>query len=467
MSIICDLHCHPTLKPFGQTFSQPPSQSASNKTNIWYYDNLGSFEKFIEKTITIAKYTQSDFTSCAKGNVKIIGASLYAPEISFFENNIQIPWIAEKIGNFITDFGIDRIEEITGNQYDYYIDILRQYNFLKSLEGKQVKIGEKFFTYKIVKNWSETQACLNSSANILAIFLTIEGGHAFGGGKDPQHHPTPEKTILDNVSELLNWEHKPFYITFAHHFYNELCGHSKSIPDYLSILLDQSYGLNLEMNETGKKVAEKLISGPSPILIDVKHMSIKARQQYYEILEKYPQLPIIFSHGGVNGLKNFEEAGKEIPKSLFNEGNISLFDNEIALIAKSKGIIGLNLDQRVMSSKYAKRQNLFRICKSQKLWHWSGLIWNNAAHVAKILDREGLPAWDNICMGTDFDGQINPANYFWTEEFMPLFKEQIILHANSLIKSKCLSQQNQLDPAEIAEKIMSKNLMSFLQENFV
>ncbi len=121
-------------------------------------------------------------------------------------------------------------------------------------------------------------------------------------------------------------------------------------------------------------------------------MSILSRQEYYSLLYSnysFEKIPIIYSHGGVNGFKSFNNPVGIGSTSLFNEWDINLFDDEIILIAKTNDIIGLNIDQRVMSSKNAihkfKNDNHWQD-KMIRMKNWSGLIWNNIQNIAEVLD---------------------------------------------------------------------------------
>ena len=81
-----DIHCHSTLKPFGKCFNQ--NNDISKKNIIWYYDPQTFDDKLVEYMLGFARYSQSNFTASAFGNVFILGVSLYAPEVAFFNNKL-------------------------------------------------------------------------------------------------------------------------------------------------------------------------------------------------------------------------------------------------------------------------------------------------------------------------------------------------------------------------------------------
>jgi hypothetical protein len=130
-----------------------------------------------------------------------------------------------------------------------------------------------------------------------------------------------------------------------------LCTHAKSFYDTAGNLLNQTYGMRNyghtpidnepPISSIGYRALEGLLSDADSkrILIDVKHMSLEARKAYYAFLEKkygdkklFP--PVIWSHGAID----FEENAQI---------NFSL-QLDVQIIYETKGIIGLELDQRLL-----------------------------------------------------------------------------------------------------------------------
>ena len=99
----------------------------------------------------------------------------------------------------------------------------------------------------------------------------------------------------------------------------------------------------------------------------------------------------------------------------------------------------------------------------------SKLLWNQIQHIAEILDREGLFAWDIQSIGSDFDGLINPLNGFWTTQQMSLLSTCLLKHAKKYMaspQSGNLNQNNRITPEEIIERFMHDNAFEFLRRNF-
>jgi microsomal dipeptidase-like Zn-dependent dipeptidase len=128
-----------------------------------------------------------------------------------------------------------------------------------------------------------------------------------------------------------------------------------------------------EITPLGREVIKQALRRPGRILIDVKHMSLKARKEYYRILRTdFPNenIPVIASHAAVTGtsyqnIKAFcQNAGDpglikvryvmpsgHIAGTRFNPSSINLYDEEIDIIIRSGGIIGLNFDERLLGIK--------------------------------------------------------------------------------------------------------------------
>ena len=82
------------------------------------------------------------------------------------------------------------------------------------------------------------------------------------GTIDSEKMPAEElKQILkNNIKTIKQWEHPPFFITFAHHFWNQLCGHSTTLSAPTNIVCSQQKGLDTIFTELGSFVLEELLS---------------------------------------------------------------------------------------------------------------------------------------------------------------------------------------------------------------
>jgi hypothetical protein len=204
-------------------------------------------------------------------------------------------------------------------------------------------------------------------------------------------------------------------------------------------------------------------------------MSALSRTQYLQRLkDNYPgqQIPIIMSHAAANGYRSMREKIIDLPETgnkLLHE-DINFYDEEIIAMARSGGIMGFQLDERRIANQetlHSTPHSLFR----NKIMHYrSGLLWNQVQHVAELLDAKGLPAWDNMAIGSDFDGIIDPLNAFWTAEEMPFLADHLERHAFNFMQGtgkQELRTINQISPHEIITRIFSDNATRFMKTWFV
>ena len=264
-------------------------------------------------------------------------------------------------------------------------------------------------------------------------------------------------------------------MTLAHHFYNEICGHARSIS-IGSIKDNQNRGLNTDVTELGFKVIEKLLNNTNKkrILIDVKHMSTPARKTYYKLLENTyadQNIPIIVSHGAVNGKRSIEEwdiSDSALSKK-FSQIDINFYDTEILRIAKSKGIFGLQLDERRIASKKAVRSSrIYFPNKKRRLENKSELLWNQIQHCAEILNKNNLFCWETVAIGSDFDGIVNPIKGLWTSENVKDIEPYLVKRAQDYLNkhTQKLISINQISAQEIIDRLLFLNAETFLKTNF-
>lgn len=468
-----DLHCHPSIKPFGRAekFSNENSRDPKKKNSIWRYDPPGHLDKIINRSIGLTRFSQSDFTALSKGNVRVVFCALNPIEKQFFRSSLGTDRVADLIYNFVTGIGINKINHIQ-DCCDNYEELCREFGFFTQLDGVQIDINGKNLCYKIVHNYNELTTNLQDE-KIISVILTVEGAYVFDTNNE---EPFNEADILSKIDKMKLWAHVPFFITVMHHFYNEMGGHTPSFPPFLSRYVDQKYGMNSGMTLLGKNVIRKLLDKDSGrIHIDIKHMSRKFRMDYYKLLEDEYQdddIPIIVSHGCLNGYDSIYNCNNpmEDDNGFFSGGTSHFFDDEIVKIAESGGLFGIQLDDRHLSSKAEKKKIKRYYSKKTKLSMISGLVWNQLEHIAKLLDRNGLNAWDTAVIGSDYDGIVDPPNGYWTSEQLPLLYGNLQKHAENFVNSgmhtmTCIQNRN-ISVGKIMENFFSGNAMRFLEKYF-
>lgn len=473
-----DLHVHPAMKPLGKSFNNKPGENSKNKNrqnSIWYYDPPTLIDKLANITTTLTKFRQADFTSLAKGGAHIVVVSLCGLEKGFVMNKLGTKLVGDVVGNLVTGLGKKRIDHV--QQMDNYFDDLQmEYDFYKQLDGHKVKIDGKWHQYKIVSSFNEISENKEEDVNTIFVILSIEGTHVFNTGLQMMGKTADPDEVLQNIDKVKNWEHRLYLAGLTHHFDNEMVGHAQSLHGVVRKMCDQNPNMNEGFSELGWKMLRKLLdnSDGKRTLIDLKHMSVKARAEYYGFLkEEFPNetIPLVVTHGAVNGLRSHSE---KVEDDLFNYGkfqpdDINVYDNEIVQIAKSGGILGIQFDERRVASELELKKTGRHLSRRKMLFHQSKLIWNQIQHIAEVLNRHDQYAWGIQAVGTDNDGMVNPLNGFWTAEDMPLFDSYLEKHAYNFIassQSDSLKDYNKATASEIVQRFMYSNAYSFLKKNF-
>ncbi|WP_299338749.1 membrane dipeptidase [uncultured Psychroserpens sp.] len=477
-----DLHCHPALKPYGKSFKyKPPKQNNLNsgrRNSIWHYSPPNFLERQVNKVLTLTKFTQTDLTALAKANCNIVVISLYPFEKHFLKDKLLgFKFVSDILVNLAAGVSQKRIDSLR-NHNSYFQDLNDEYAYYMQLHNFAQVIDKVTFTYRLVNNYAEISNNITTSTSdrrIISLVPTIEGAHAFETGLDKDKNTADETTVLSNIDTVKNWDHKPFFITLAHHFYNEICGHARSISIGL-IKKNQNRGLNTDITDLGFKVIDKLLDNTNNkrILIDIKHMSTLARTTFYNLLDTTyagQNIPIIVSHGAANGKRSINEpnATNSEQSKYFREDDINFYDSEILRIAKSKGIFGLQLDERRIANKRAIRASrIYWPSKKRRYRNKSDLIWRQIRHIAELLDKNGLFCWETISIGSDFDGIVNPIKGLWTAENLEDIKPYLIEKAEVYLKNhKAKFQlQNQISANEIIDRVLFINANEFLKQHF-
>jgi len=478
-----DIHCHPSLKPYSKSFKYKPSKKndidPNRKNSIWHYSPPNFVEKFLNRLVTITKFTQTDFTSLAKSNTKVMVVALYPFEKHFFGKEIVgIKGLTDVLVNLAAGISQSRMDFIRTSK-DYFVDLMDEYNYYQQLHNQVVHIDGVIYTYRLIKSFKDIETNLSAetdSKKILNILLTIEGGHSFNTGIEMNKDMASRSEVLQNISTIKNWEHRPLFITLAHHFFNELCGHARSISIGL-LKKNQNRGLNSGITELGYKVIELLLENneDNRIPIDVKHMSVSSRKAYYKLLDTIyssEKIPVIVSHGCCNGKSSAEKKDQtDFPEhgKWFCDIDINIYDDELVRIARSNGIFGIQLDERrIASTKAINESKIFFPNKRKQLRKKALLVWRQVMHIAEVLDKENLYCWGIQSIGSDFDGIVNPINGLWTSENMKDLAEELLNHAETYlsINSFRLKNYNRIEAIAIVENVMHLNAMDFIKRNY-
>jgi microsomal dipeptidase-like Zn-dependent dipeptidase len=492
-----DLHCHTPLFSFNRLYPDTWFE--------WYFPIFPA---------------QGDFCQMARGNVRVVMVSLYPIEQGFLKVrplHLGSDDITDLLIKIIVDFPKKRADEIQSRDHEYFDDLMKELNFMQASALPVTHkvfinpVQRKEFRYRIVRDFTDLKNLLNldddyipgpACDDTIAVVLTIEGAHSLGVGQKNTIQSEPLDLIpklRENITKLKKlgppgeegaW--CPFFISLDHHFWNQLGGHAVSLWSVIRKALDQTRGINTEITDAGIFVVEELLNnlnGNRRILIDIAHMSIKVRRWYYNYLEQRgDHIPVIVSHTGVNGYSTMEEAefhadadhvhheaDERYENSVeFNPWDVFISDEEIMIINNSGGIMGLNLDQRIGMGK-KKRDETHKLARFKSV-QTAGKIWikplvdqilHIAGHILKETGQsEGI--WDNISIGSDFNGMITPLKSFNKADKFPFLQEMMFQELiNRRATEVTLTGKTDLEIREITDRIMWKNNLRFLEKYFI
>jgi microsomal dipeptidase-like Zn-dependent dipeptidase len=480
MKNFIDIHCHSVMTHYRNQELNIPACEEIHREVFTGTESLRSF------------YTQSNFAKLVNGGVGAIVISLYPIEQKFLLPNFPFEGLLEKAISNITGFSRNNVRDMLAEEkagtIHYYDDLVGEYKYLLSQVNKACNNKE----IKIATNYNEYLAN-KQSGNIISIIISIEGAHSLGTILSSDLTKKPElvdekdynEKYRHNVFAMKKWgsngSHTPFFITLGHHFWNMLVGHAESLP----FIFDQKTGKETGFTPAGLKLIDDLLSDRDAnaipnktrrVLVDVKHMSPKARKQYYDYVAAKKRtsglnIPVICSHASVGDAPSLDyfinrakDNKKDKNKNYFNTSSLSLNDEDIKVIIDSDGIIGIVLHEGRIAAKDAMKESTYGIDDHRKeIKHARNKIENfqlelrkekDQKRKQKLLDkisekvkeidqsgqkiREGytnmvlanmykivevyskynpaMPAkgWDHIGIGSDFDGMINKLDYLGT-----------------------------------------------------
>ncbi len=294
--------------------------------------------------ISILK-SQSCLSQIQDGDVKLAVCAIYPMERPF-----SAATLIQFFGPLITPIDKDRLHDIQNSEY---FDLI--WDELQLLD--QVEHHDRL---NILKTMADYDA---SRMNLL---FSVEGGHSvFGGGG----------SIEENLKALrTHLKHRFVSLNLIHLTQQDICGHAFGMK--LLKKNDEFKPNGFGIGPKGKRIVAAAYDRsvhPVPLLIDIKHMSLFARKQFYALPEVQGQ-PILASHIGVTGMsyhdihtiikgacivdREFVEVKyqrvKGISDTHFNPWSINLYDEEIKTIVKSGGLMGLNMDQRIQGADNPK-----------------------------------------------------------------------------------------------------------------
>ncbi|TNE51196.1 MAG: hypothetical protein EP343_03660 [Deltaproteobacteria bacterium] len=473
-----DLHLHPSMRLYHHHVD--PSEK-----NYWPQNanqDLGTgFSRWVGKMSEgVSKVSQTHFDSCIEGHTRVLFDSLYPIERGFVRFRKHMEWLLPKSmleALVVTASGVSSKQfHHAREDDDYFSELLEQYEQVQQHQGPS-PCGR--YAYKIVNSFDEMDSYLDDNDGHIAIVLTIEGAHVLGCGTPTSARLSSEQLreqVLGNLDAIKAWENPPFFMTFAHHFWNQLCGHAATFPTAARLSLNQQEGLNQGFTELGWDVMQSMLSRDNGrrILIDTRHMSARSRIEYYEYVQDHnrknpdDRIPVISSHAATNGFATMEESyavadtmakKKNTP---FCSWSLNISAEEMQAIHDSGGLVGVILDKGRLSG-IKKLQGIERIQDpAEKRKAFSRMILDNLFELVQAVDAP--TAWDVLMLGSDLDGVITHIDCYDSMSTIPQLREDLTSYLQETQYRKELWYG--MEPEEIFEKFFETNAQRFLKQHF-
>jgi microsomal dipeptidase-like Zn-dependent dipeptidase len=507
-----DFHLHPSLKPQMSKPPNFPSPWDTVKLSFAHPDIITTLLKCggINEVVD----SQASLPQLLLGNVNLVAIALHPPESAMMRDALIKKIAADEQTQFIN---IDRVNAIgTGNIY--FQMLLEEINNLKThlqKNGKQLKL---------IKKMTEYNAADNSTVHAI---LNIEGPHAFYGDRTGKTMPQILADFWNNFEQFTD-AHKIFAMNITHLQDNDFCNHAFGIQIFKPRpFFPQRNGITQEGLDLLQRMKVK------NILADMKHTSLFARLQVYGLGLHDANWPLVCTHAGLTGIshtqrgryflsarsitdgffrvRHFKPIGY-LQGTSFNPCSINLYDEEVAIIINNGGMIGLSLDQRIlgtpdeahMSPNYIEdmyeeeiispgEKDFFKdvprpsvdtmdILKVEdirpadrqqnKIFHARHFM-NQVFHLFTIADQQGIAnnlLITRICLGSDFDGMINPIDCCKNVTELQAFKD-LLLSKFSLWEAEYtgisgLSVSSIISPQQLLDNIFYQNGVNYLKARY-
>ncbi|RNI30684.1 amidohydrolase family protein [Rufibacter latericius] len=563
-----DFHFHPVFKQFITRYEEnyPSGRAAVELTKPM--DLKNDLMDVVDEEVLHILESQCSLEQMTKGGVRLGIANVVAMEHGIADSE---GFIAKLLRSSWTRPMDQRyLKNIRLGEVSYYRMFIKELDLYRSLakvpyiqfltRKSPTQIDESKFFIALGMEGGHNLSRLKVAKPNLYDTQPINGNGSLGAIYDDFCKPDTA-TVTSSLQRLQQalWEEGMdlFYITLTHlsHIIEQpLATHAFGMK---MLKHGAFYPVGNGITPLGKEVIDAaytmVVGGkPTPILIDIKHMGLKSRQDFYAYRKQNPQnenIPIIASHVGVTGYSlpewvdsmtetaAFNQSGIRAVEVMtrrrkagdwgsglnseftFNPWSINLMDEDIIEVLRSGGLIGVSLDVRIlgfqakigMSSKEQSEylsvpdfKTFFPDVQVRGLspeplegmetmesWlvptkeerHPLSLCFNllHIVSVAKSNKEEISPKmtdpWQHICIGSDFDGLIDPVKICRDASKMPdlekvLLKwlpiaEKAYRNENggpSLLPSTSRSEIDDDKVKQVVRQIMFENGKAFVQD---
>ena len=491
-----DFHVHGNFKSFFTALE------VAKKKSPWDHIKVG-VDKLLGNRHDRIFESQSCFTQILNGDLQIAVMPLYSLEFAFADS-FKLKFV-DVTTNVIAKGFFKGIRE---GSITYYQQLLDSY---AHLERAKTDNALKSNIVNFTKRYSDLKP------GHINIILSMEGAHCFLEDADEPVTPSGMKAIETRIMQYKskaadNPFPRVFIINLTHLSQAPFSNHAFGIK----FLPHEEFAPNAKgLSPAGLRLIDVLMShdeGHYPILIDVKHMSLESRKEYYEIRRaKFPKLPIVASHIACTGISytkvndyiteirtpllnkrrcnliSYEKPRGIVPNTEFNPWSINMYDEDIVQILQSGGILGISLDQRVLGVGKLAREKMSRgetfrgiipimpyyaedpdeeheIHDAQL--HFRHLC-NNIFHIAHIALKTLGPEeqWTRIVIGSDFDGLIDAVDFCTNAEQYKNIEDYLRRYLVDIAKEARIQLPKEVDA--LIQGFMYENGRAFLEKYYV
>lgn len=499
-----DLHCHISLKPMFQL----PGES---RLDCWQTVNVK-----LDDPIGHIVDSQSNLRQIAAGCCNLVCATLHPLEMSIADRSL-LHEVSYLIGKYVNR---EQLKQIASAETPYLQLLKEEYENLTRVRFNPYAKAGAAKSVKVLQSISDYDP---DDTETLHLLFNVEGAHAFYYGRNECEDVS---RVLQNLEQFVRNKQRPrlLYLTVTHLTQNIFCNHAFGIKMFSKgAFIPSGNGLQ----EAGKELIRKCYTGlPYRLLIDTRHMSLKSRLMLYDFRREngWSDIPLIASHAGVTGCSYqrmpeksvkahpekkfvkvvYDKPEGHLPDTLFNPTSINLYDEDIEAVLLSGGLIGVSFDERILGAgvklligqkavqkefvsiheselfcgekvfAYGEEESMEEEERSRSIirlnthqlqeLHLRHLV-NNIFHIVKVGEGlKGVDPWEHICIGSDFDGLINPIKACASSsQFCALpdkLKRAFREHATGA--GLCIKSIDQ-----VVENIMFRNGYNFLKKHFV
>ncbi|MCP9753012.1 membrane dipeptidase [Ferruginibacter sp. HRS2-29] len=519
-----DFHCHPSLKQMLSAPGENLTPWHDLKVKLKIGKLFGRETSIgINSLFNGVFNSQSNLKQMQRAGVQLAGVVIYS-----IENKIAQGILERKIASSgkINLMDPAKMRELqSGN--NYYEWTKRTMDALVNNPSPPAGIAPKSARFKFINKIEEFD---RNDTNTVHGILILEGLHDFCN--DPFSADAEAEFDANFADFQQRYNTRIFAVNIPHMQDFPAANHAFG----MQIIKEELFYPNGSgLTEWGKRLVKKLYD--NKILIDFKHMSFYTRTQLIaqRSLQGFEDIPLICTHAGLTGchsdnrykylntrpkLQNgvwrirHHKLKGSVQDSAFNLSSINLYDDEIIRIIRSKGLIGISLDQRILGFPtdsvayqlndypydqefvaHSEDEIFFRgyddpadipfyipgddvLTGDEALVHGENsfeyhyyYFLNQVFHILQVAKKAGIPISEAarcICIGSDFDGLINTLDCCRTVEELGGFKtylRQILTRRPSFWQPLSIRRE-QVDADDLLEGIFFNNALDFLKVNF-